>query len=380
MELVGRDGVRSTLYEHRLRSIEDLIKQGEESGEARLFSVAANLCARYFGERDPHRCRSETGRLQAYWANALRHLGILTSDVETLKQATRHFEVAIEALEPLGFHDQVAECRAWRASAIGTTGSIERDQSKLTYAINVLSELLGSANFEPNTVKWARCNINLGNAVTTLGVIDGDPNLIRRGIVFLHAALPTFSQSRGTDWSIVNGNLGNSLLSLALMEGDIRLFRRSIKHHVIALRQKNLLIDARSHWATLQYNLGNAILQLGQFSRNAKCVEESTKFFRRCIQIRTKQAMHQQWMLTLMSLSGALAALHQLTGARHVSEEAITLLNTVISECESSGNKILAAEGRRNRALVVRRDQSLFDQATRTRTHYFRPFGRSENI
>jgi len=220
------------------------------------------------------------GMTQNNLGNALRALGERESGTERLEEAVAACREALKehtreqaplewamtlnnlggSLRQLGER----EFGVTRMVHIGTWRLVDKGAWCIEEAIFAFREALKEYTRERVPLKWAMTQMNLGNALDTLGAREIGTGRQEEAIAAYRDALKEYTRARlPLMWAMAQSNLGATLMNLSTKEreqeyldGAVHAFREALKEQT----RDSLPME----WARTQYNLGIAFLKLGR--------------------------------------------------------------------------------------------------------------------
>jgi tetratricopeptide (TPR) repeat protein len=176
------------------------------------------------------------------------------------------------------------------------------DNGALTEAIDVYRRCLALAPRSERPLDWATTQMNLGNALATVGERESGTARLKEAVAAYRAALEERTRARvPLQWGRTQTNLGNALGALDELKEAITAYREALQE----LTRARLPLQ----WATTQMNLGNALVRLGERESGTARLEEAVEAYSEALQELTPARVPLQWATTEMNLGVALAAL-----------------------------------------------------------------------
>ncbi len=137
---------------------------------------------------------------------------------------------------------------------------------------------------------WAATQMNLGNALATLGERERGTQRLEEAVAAYHAALEEYTRERvPLDWAATQMNLGNALLTLGERERGTQRLEEAVAAYRAALEEYTRA-RVPLQWAATQNNLGNALFRLGERERGTQRLEEAVAAFRAALEEFTEKA------------------------------------------------------------------------------------------
>jgi tetratricopeptide (TPR) repeat protein len=116
---------------------------------------------------------------------------------------------------------------------------------------------------------------------------------------------PWFTAKR---WAMTQMNLGNALQTLGERESGTTRLEQAVSAYQEALKEQTRE-RAPLDWATTQNNLGSALSTLGEHESGTARLEEAVAAFRAALEERTRDRVPLDWATTQNNLGHALRAL-----------------------------------------------------------------------
>ena len=219
---------------------------------------------------------------------------------------------------------------------------------------------------------WAMAQNNLGNTLRALGEgAEGpaDIKALSESVKAYRAALEVRTRaSMPADWAMTQNNLGNALHALGKKyrsKSRPGAERKALQQSVKAYREALKVItrpDMPAHWASVQNNLGSALLSLSEQAENRRgetALNGAVEAYRASLQVFTRANMPVQWALAQANLGEALAAVARTSGDPAVACQAVEVLASAIFELETAKVYAWAKMARDARADLIQTCRSL---------------------
>ena len=218
------------------------------------------------------------------------------------------------------------------AEALYRQGDERGDNAALTAAIEHYRILLVLRPRNRVGLDWAMTQVNLGNALATLGGRKSGMARLEEAVAAYRLALEEYTRDRTPrNWARIQNDLGNALLMLGQREnGTVRL-EEAVKAYRAAL-EVCTRDRAPLKWAMMQMNLGNALETIGERERGTAHLEEAVAAYRAVLEEYTRDRVPLKWAMTQMNLGAALETLGEReSGTAHL-EEAVATYRAVLEK------------------------------------------------
>jgi tetratricopeptide (TPR) repeat protein len=218
------------------------------------------------------------------------------------------------------------------ADALYRQGDERGDNTALKTAIERHRMLLTRRPRDRVPLDWAMTQVNLGNALATLGGRESGTARLEAAVAAYHAALEEYTPDRTPlNWASTQNNLGNALVIIeeresgtARLEAAVAAYRAALE---VTTRER-----APFKWARTQNNLGDALEILGERESGTARLKDAVSAYRAALEERTRERVPLDWAMTQMNLGVALETLGEReTGTDHLTE-AVKAYHEVLEE------------------------------------------------
>ncbi len=247
--------------------------------------------------------------------------------------AAKHFANAAGTFPPDSTHeDRRIGYLEREASALYQQGDEFGVNGALLSAIERYKRLVEMMTSERVPLDWARTQMNLGNALATLGERESGTVKLEEAVVAYRAALKDMTRARvPLDWAITQNNLGNALLELGERESGTARLEEAVEAYREALEERTRE-RVPLQWAMTQNNLGNALQTLGERESGMAKLEEAVAAYRAALQELTRERAPLQWATTQNNLGAALRVLGERESGTARLEEAVVAFREALQE------------------------------------------------
>ncbi len=225
---------------------------------------------------------------------------LIAGDLEgrsAVSEALAAFEHAVRAAEPAPIDpgavsarlaegirrhvtDSTIRGKLLHAAGQMTMGLARQRPDRLPTAVALHRQALEELPRDRVPHLWAVAQIGLGNALSRLGEMTGEPAPLEEAERALRSALEELHRDRTPrEWAMANANLGDALRVLAEFMGE----PARLEEAELALRSA---LGALPHQApaedraTVQMNLGNTLLRLGEATGEPARVADAVAAYR----------------------------------------------------------------------------------------------------
>lgn len=194
---------------------------------------------------------------------------------------------------------QRADLQFSLGSALTQIGDERGDDAALCDAITAFHAVLKEFSRERVPLDWAMTQINLGNALLTLGE-RGEESALRDAVTAYREALNEYTRERvPLDWATTQNNLGNALAILG-ERGDDAALREAVATYRAALKERTRE-RVPFDWAMTQNNLGNALRILGERGDDAT-LRKAVAAYRSALEELSRERIPLGWAMTQNNL------------------------------------------------------------------------------
>jgi tetratricopeptide (TPR) repeat protein len=212
--------------------------------------------------------------------------------IRLLEEAIRYDELAFNPAAAVAKLRMIADIEdiagpdalgAWLHVKAGEFYERGRDKginAALALAIATYGAALEERTRERVPLDWAATQMNLGNALVTLGERESGTTRLEEAVAGYRAALEELTRERvPLDWALTQMNLGNALATLGERESGTTRLEEAVAAYRAALEERTrerVPLD----WAATQMNLGNALAMLGERESGTTRLEEAVAAYR----------------------------------------------------------------------------------------------------
>ena len=264
-------------------------------------------------------------------ANTSAQRGQLAMSQLRYRDAAQHFANAARRVPEergdirLRYLDQEAE-------ALYRQGTDRGDNPALTAAIERNHILLALRPRDRVPLDRAMTQVNLGNALATLGGRNSGTARLEDGVAAYRAALEGYTRDRTPlDWAITQMDIGNALLTIGERESGTARLEDAVAAYRAAL-EESTRERVPLKWAMTQNNLGNALEALGERESGTARLNEAVAAYRAALEERKRELVPLKWAMTQMNLGVALAMLGEREGGTARLKEAVAAYRAALEE------------------------------------------------
>jgi tetratricopeptide (TPR) repeat protein len=224
-----------------------------------------------------------------------------------------------------------------QAGTLYQQGDERGDNTALRSAIETYGRALIDFTRERVPLEWARTQMNLGNALETLGERESGTASLEQAVAAYRAALNENTRERvPLDWARTQMNLGTALERLGERESGTASLEQAVAAYRAALEEQTrerVPLD----WAITQMNLGNALEGLGERESGTASLEQAVAAYRAALEEQTRERVPLDWARTQMNLGNALEALGEREKSSKDIEEAVESTRGAIEVYQQAG-------------------------------------------
>jgi tetratricopeptide (TPR) repeat protein len=303
-----KSAAKDALVTGRLDRADELLERLEKLQDAAIASAQLERAS-----TSAHRGQLAMSRLRyrdaaQFFADAAKHVPEERNDVR------------------LGYLDQ-------EAGALYRRGDERGDNAALTAAIERYRILLTLRPRERVPLEWARTQVDLGNALATLGGRESGMARLKEAVAAYRAALEEYSRDRvPLEWATTQMDLGNALFTLGGRESGSARLKEAVAAYRAAL-EETTRDRVPLKWAMTQNNLGNALETLGEHERGTARLKEAVAAYRAALEERTRDRVPLDWAMTQMNLGAALETLGEREDGTARLEDAVAAYRAALEEC-----------------------------------------------
>jgi tetratricopeptide (TPR) repeat protein len=248
--------------------------------------------------------------------------------VEAIDLYRRDLALAPRSERPLDWaHTQVN-----LGNALVSLGERESGTARLEEAVAAYREALQELTHARVPLQWAATQMNLGVALWRLGERESGTARLEEAVAAYREALRENTRERAPlDWAATQMDLGNALGSLGGRESGSARLEEAVAAYREALQERSRA-RAPLEWALTQTNLGNALADLGERESGTARLEEVVAAFREALQENTRARLPLEWARTQNNLGTALKTLGEQESGTARLEEAVSAYRAALEE------------------------------------------------
>jgi tetratricopeptide (TPR) repeat protein len=207
------------------------------------------------------------------------------------------------------------------ADALYRQGNEHGDNAALTAAVEQNRILLALRPSNRVPLDWAKTQVNLGNALATLGERRSGTAHLEDAEAAYRAALEEYTRVRTPlDWAMTQMDLGNAFFAMGERESGTARLEEAVAAYRTALEERTRE-RVPLKWAMTQNNLGNALFAMGVREGGTARLKEAVAAYRAALEERTRERVPLDWAMTQMNLGAALSTLGEReSGTGHLTE------------------------------------------------------------
>ncbi|MBZ9814753.1 tetratricopeptide repeat protein [Mesorhizobium sp. CA7] len=221
-------------------------------------------------------------------------------------------------------------------TALLELGKREAGTERLQEAAAAYRAALKEGTRDRLPLDWAATQSNLGNALSALGERESGTERLEQAVVAFRAALEEQTRKRAPlDWARTQSNLDATLLTLGWRETGTARLNEAAAASGAAYRAA---LEERTRerlplgWAQTQYNLGIALMVLGERESGTALLEEAVATFRATLQEATRERVPLDWAKAQNNLGVALELLSKRDGGTDQLQEAVAACRAALQE------------------------------------------------
>ena len=273
-------------------------------------------------------------------ARANFDIGRQSGRQDNLETAIAYFSKAFPLFEQSGDLVTLSETKAGLGEALSNLGDLRGDANLLQEATKSLRAALSAEYRTKDERDWALAQNSLGNALMNLDDIEPDVRLLYDAHGAYQAALEVFTQHRHPlDWAMVQHNTGNVELALWHRGEPIGLLRAAIKSTEAALTKRDAETMGPDRGLSLN-NLGNALYELGQIEQSTEVLGKAVLVHIEALGLLRQDEFPLEWARTQSNLGNARLALARLTNDPNMATAAIEALVAAIELRTEAANPL----------------------------------------
>ena len=190
-------------------------------------------------------------------------------------------------------------------------------------AVAAYREALKEYTRERVPLDWAMTQMNLGNALFSLGARESGTDRLNEAVAAYREALKERTRERvPLDWAMTQMNLGNALSRLGERESGTDRLNEAVAAYREALKERTRERVPRD-WAMTQNNVCFALSKLGERENDTARLNEAITACRDALKEQTREQVPLDWAMTQDSLGYALRALGEREGGTARLDEAV---------------------------------------------------------
>ena len=194
-------------------------------------------------------------------------------------------------------------------NALFSLGERESGTDRLNEAVAAYREALKESTRARVPLNWAATQNNLGLALMRLGERESGTDRLNEAVVAYREALKEYTRERvPLNWAMTQTNLGNAFFRLGERESGTDKLNEAVAAYREALKERTRA-RVPLDWAMTQMNLGNALVSLGERESGTDRLNEAVAAYREALKERTRARVPLDWARTQMNLGNALSSL-----------------------------------------------------------------------
>ena len=219
------------------------------------------------------------------------------------------------------------------AEALYTFGDMKGDNTALIKAIELYkNDALPLAPRQTVPLQWAMTQMNLGNALLTLGEMESGTARFEDAVTAYQNALEELTRDRvPLQWAMTQMNLGSALSTLAERESGTARLEQAVTAYQNALEERTR-DRVPLQWAMTQMNLGTALQAIGERESGTTRLEQAVTAYQNALEERTRDRVPLDWAMTQMNLGNALLTLGKRESGTARLEQAVTAYQNALEE------------------------------------------------
>lgn len=186
---------------------------------------------------------------------------------------------------------------------------------------------------------------NYGVALGLLGTGDSDGSCLQEAIEIFRKTLGVCKSS--LSWATLQNNLGNALLTMGIRKSEPEILRQAEQAYRAALRvatREGFPLD----WATIQNNVGYVLQELGNRQAANDLLLKSLECFRGAIEVWTRESTPMYWARAQSNLANSLKILGSRQPSIELLEEACSVYRLALEERAFEQEPMAWAETKNN--------------------------------
>lgn len=256
----------------------------------------------------------------ANFVAALRVLGTLEPDAGYLEEAVKVAKKVASSISPADDPLLWARIQNNVGTSYATLADLKGKEDRIANLEHAMPAFLGACPVYKNGnyfLDWAGCQMNLSNVSGEIGLLKHDLNLWAKGVWLFKEVLDETEPKRATVpnfWATVQFNYASSLADGGTSFGIINYLKLAVKHYQATLEEwtKNRVpLD----WASVQYNMGNALMHIAWYDKDVGKVAQGLGAFDSALTVLTMKNHPTLWFRAQEDRARAENLLNELTAA-----------------------------------------------------------------
>jgi tetratricopeptide (TPR) repeat protein len=312
-------------------------------------------------------------QMRAFRGATLHHLGLTLSQIGQRESGSEHLKEGIDvlraALKAESGKRSVAHVQASLGAALTRLAEREGDERCLEEAIVLTRSSVDSFLFQfpPMALSWARGNVALASALTTLGEWKGRGDLLEEAANTLKGAAKVMSRKRAPlQWVDIQIRLAATLIR----QGELDDSSTSLLHQSVsiirAVLDEPLRVRHPYEWARAQDALGVASLRIGMREDNIDWLQAAETAFRDVLDEVSHNRVPAFWAEAKNGLASTLAFLGAHRQDKSRLEEAIGCFHEAAEVCTRQSDPMGWAFAQHDLAFALISLGVLFEAGTKS--------------
>ena len=301
---------------------------GELTRETETVEQAVQACQAALPAYTTTETRRDWAMTQNNLGNAWLRLGELRAGTEDLANAETAYRAALTV------YTQAETPLSWAITqnnlglALQRQGERERETTKLPAAVDAYRAALTTLETQDAPLYRAMANTNLCNALTMLAAQNTGSEELQAAVHACQQAGDIYKQMGRREYAAARNNLGNALTMLGERERGTATLQQAVDAYrdALAERPRN---KSGLEWAATKSNLCNALAALGERETDTANLKSAVQECDQALLERTRSQFARQWAATQTNRCRALQAL----GER---ENAIPRLQDGLAACRGA--------------------------------------------
>jgi tetratricopeptide (TPR) repeat protein len=302
------------MTQNALGSAHTVLGQRESSTQHLTEAVKAYNAALQESTRE--RAPLQWAMIQNNLGVALMYLGEGEAGKEYLEEAVKAYNAALQESTRERAPLQWAMIQNNLGAALGWLGARETGTNDLEEAVAADRKALKEYTRERTPLDWANIQLNMGGALSDLGHRETGTNDLKQAVNADQEALKEYTRERTPlDWANIQLNMGAALRRLGERETGTNDLEEAVAADRKALLEYTLK-RTPVEWATTQINLGLALATLGEREAGTNHLEAGTNQLKEAVEhycdaleVFTREQDPERWAITQYNLGAALLLL-----------------------------------------------------------------------